>query len=183
MPAVRVVAALTLALLTGNTCANAQRDPRHARDVAIGRCVATDSTRRPHTTAEQFVGKYRLTMVATSGARKGRSTSGSLFLDGHLGNASIALDSVGAIAPGDIGSRDPNRPGVLLVRSPNDSSAAAELMLRFGADANRSDIRAFDSAFLVLLMDSATKAGFSGRWRSGVDTKLSSGYYCADSIA
>jgi hypothetical protein len=131
----------------------------------------------------QLVGEYHLTMVATRGARQGSSTMGSLALDGHAGSASIALDSVGAIAAGDIRSRDPNRPGVMLVRSPNDSSAAGVPMLRFGSDANRPDLRAFDSAYLILLVDVATAAGFSGRWRSGLDTILSSGYFCADLVA
>ena len=183
MPGVRILGAITLALVTGNECAaNAHRDPPAAKDVTVRPCVAVDSTARSRLMAGQFVGEYSLTMVATSGARKGNSATGSLALDGHAGHASIALDSVGAIAAGNIGSRDPNRPGVLLVRRPNDSSAAGDPMLRFGADANRSDSRPFDSAYLILLVDVSTATGFSGRWRSGVNTTLSSGYFCADRV-
>lgn len=184
MPGVPIVGALTLALIIGSGCAaTARHDPPVASDSATTACVAPDSTTRSGATAGQFVGDYRLTMIATSGAHTGGSAAGTLALDGHAGHASIALARVGAVAAGDISSRDPSRPGVLLVRSANDSSAAGAPMLRFGADANRSDIRAFDGAYLIMLVDAATAAGFSGRWRSGVGTSVSSGYFCADRVS
>src|SRR4051812_8025506 len=171
---------LTLALVIGSSgCAPTIRrhDPSGSHGVAATPCVAADGTTRSRAVTGQLVGDYRLTMVATSGARTGRSTIGTLFLDGHLGHASIALESVGAMAAGDIGSRDPTKPGVLLIRPPNDSAASP--MLRFGADANRTDLRPFDGAYLVLVVDATTAAGFSGRWRSGVGTTQSGGYFCA----
>ena len=156
MAAVRTRRALMLALATSGGCAAAvQSDPPAAKDGALTSCAAVDSTTRSAAITGQLVGEYRLTMIATSGARTGGSATGTLTLDGRVGHASIALASVGAVAAGDITSRDPNRPGVMLVRSPNDSSASAP-MLRFGADANRSDIRACDGAYLILLVDAAT---------------------------
>jgi len=181
MSAVRVLGALTLVPLVGSGCAAARRhDPPAADDGVATACIAADSTTRNAAMADPAVGNYRLTMIATSGARTGHSVSGTLAFDGRAGHASMALANVGAVAAGDIGSGDPNRPGVLLVRAPNDSTATP--MLRFGADANRSDIRPFDGAYLVLLVEAATAAGFSGRWRSGVGTAASGGYYCADRV-
>jgi hypothetical protein len=184
MPGARLLGAFAIGLVTVDACAaNPQRAPSAASPVAARPCVAADSTKGLRASALQLAGEFRLTMIATGGARTGRSATGLLTFDGRIGHASIALDSVGAIAAGDIGSRDPNRPGVLLVPAPNDSASAAGPMLRFGADANRTDIRAFDSAYLILLVDAITTAGFSGRWRSGVGTQLSSGHFCADRIA
>jgi hypothetical protein len=183
MPRGRVLGAFAIGLLAIDACAaKPQRAPSTASPVAARPCVASDSTKAPGAIAGQLAGEYRLTMVAGGGARTGKSATGTLTLDGRIGHASIALDSVGAIAAGDIGSRDPNRPGVLLVPAPNDSASPAGPMLRFGADANRTDIRAFDSAYLVLLVDVVRAEGFSGRWRSGVGTQLSNGHFCADRI-
>jgi len=180
MSVLRIVGALTLALITVSACgATVRRDPAVANEGTAAPCTAADSTTRNTAMADPFIGNYRLTMLATSGTRTGSSATGTLAFDGHAGHASIALASVGAVAAGDIGSRDPDRPGVLLIRSPNDSGAAGAPMLRFGADANRSDIRAFDGAYLIMLVDAVTEAGFSGRWRSGVGTAVSGGYYCA----
>ena len=170
-------------VLVGNACAaSVPHDPPIADDATARPCIAVDSTTPPPALSGQLAGNFRLTMIAASGARKGRLAIGSLTLDGHAGHAAIALDSVGAVAAGDIGSRDPSRPGVLLIGAPNDSSDAKP-MLRFGANANRTDIRAFDSAYLILIVDVATASGFSGHWRSGVATAQSSGYYCADRVA
>lgn len=182
MIGLRRLAALPLAL-AGNWCAaNVRREPPATSRVGAKPCMAADSTTGPRAMTRQLDGEYRLTMVATSGARSGSATTGSLTFRGRAGSASIPLDSVGAVAAGDIGSRDPNRPGVLLVSSSRDSSDGKP-MLRFGANANRSDIRAFDSAYLILMVDVADPAGFAGRWRSGVDASHSGGYYCADRVA
>ena len=179
----RVIGALAVRLVVVDACAaTPQHAPSTVSPVAARPCVAADSTKGPSAIAGQLAGEYRLTMVASGGARTGRSATGTLTLDGRIGHASIAVDSVGAIAAGDIGSRDPSRPGVLLVPAPNDSASPAGPMLRFGADANRTDIRAFDSAYLVLLVDVVRPEGFSGRWRSGVGTQLSNGHFCADRI-
>lgn len=172
----RVAFALTFGLTIG--CGVTSRRDPIVVDVAGKPCVAVDSAPRSNLAASPLAGAYRLTMVATSGPRTGRSATGTLALDAHVGHASMALDSVGATAAGDIGSRDPNRPGVMLVSPPNDPSASP--MLRFGADANRTDLRPFDGAYLVLTVDFASAPGFAGRWRSGVGTVLSGGYFCAD---
>ena len=145
MSVARSFGALVFVFLADSGCAAAKRhDPPAADDGVAAPCTAADSTTRNAAMADPFAGDYRLTMIATSGDRTGHSVSGTLTFDGQVGHAAIALATVGAVAAGDIGSRDPNRPGVLLVRSPNDSTGTP--MLRFGADANRSDIRAFDGA-------------------------------------
>ena len=181
MPGGAVFAALTLALIGGGCAAHARHDLPATNAASIRPCIAVDSMTGSDVAAGQLSGEYRLTMVATSGRRSGRSVSGSFALDDHTGYASIALDSVGAIAPGDIGSRDPNAPGVLLLTSTD--SSVTNPTLRFGADANRSDRRMFDGSYSILLVDVATASGFSGRWRSAVNASQSSGYFCADRVA
>ena len=118
-------------------------------------------------------------LVATSGAVAGHSTSGSLSLGPRFGRAAIDLAAVGAVAPGDIASADSAGPGVLIVEPPN-ATGTGSLILRFGADANRSDRQPFDGAHLALFVDAVSPGGINGRWTSGVDTKSAAGYFCAE---
>ena len=121
-------------------------------------------------------------LVATSGALAGHSSSGSLSLGPRFGRAAIDLATVGAVAPGDIASADSAGPGVLVVESPNATGAGA-LILRFGADANRSDRQPFDGAHMALFVDAVSSSGINGRWTSGVDTKSATGYFCAERVS
>jgi hypothetical protein len=127
--------------------------------------------------AKKLSGNYRLTLVATSGAQSGRSTSGSLTLGSRAGHAAIDLGAVGAVAPGDIGSTDAARPGVLVVL-PN-ASAPSPIVLRFGADANTADHQLFDGSHMALFVADATAHGITGRWTSGIDARSAVGYFCA----
>jgi len=143
-------------------------------------CAPPDSSRRTSVQRESLPGEYRLTLVATSGALAGRSTSGSLSLGAHSGRAAIDLASVGAVAPGDIASVDSTRPGVLVVESPTAATRTPPLILRFGADANQSDRQPFDGAHMALFVDAVSPNGINGRWTSGVDARSAAGYFCAE---
>ncbi|MFL5387065.1 MAG: hypothetical protein ACJ8GN_31610 [Longimicrobiaceae bacterium] len=142
--------------------------------------------------ADGLAGDFGLTLVATRGARTGARATGSLHLRRNdagagpapsegvryplVGWAEAPVDSVGAVAPGDVGSREAARPGVLAVEERR--AGRTQLILRFGAEANRGVVR-FDGAYLVLTPAALTADGFAGRWNSGVGGQTASGYFCA----
>ena len=139
--------------------------------------------------AEGLAGDFRLTLVATRSARTGARTTGALHLRRNdagagpapaegvryplYGWAEVAADSVGAVAPGDVGSRDAARPGVLVIQE------RARIILRLGAEANRRDVVRFDGAYFTLVPAAIRADGFAGRWNSGVGGQTASGYFCA----
>jgi len=181
-PALPLLAALALAGWGPAACA--RRAP-----VPAPPCAEVQGALPAGAGAEGLAGDFRLTLVATRGARTGASTTGALHLrrnDAGAGPAPaagvryplhgwarVAVDSVGAVAPGDIGSREAARPGVLVVEEP------ARLILRFGAEANRGGVVRFDGAYLTLVPATITADGFAGRWNSGVAAQEASGYFCA----
>jgi hypothetical protein len=148
--------------------------------------------------AERLAGGYRLTLVATQGPRTGRAVTGELRLSQHSrapegttryplrGTAAIALDSVGAQAPGDIGSGDTARPGVLGVEWRRSGGAmpdpAPQLTLRFGADANGPETGRIEGVYMALVVDSVSANGFAGRWNSGVENRRAAGHFCAERV-
>src|SRR5262245_53422769 len=88
-------------------------------------CASAASTLPADARGDGLAGEYRLTLVSTRGSRAGKSAGGLLRLAPYAapaasgstrtplhGAATIAVDSVGAVAPGSITSTDPARPGV-----------------------------------------------------------------------
>ena len=140
-------------------------------------------------------GNYTLRLVATSGGKRGATSAGTVRLMAHdsarkhvqlpdgttsttytfplYGTAEVDLGSVGAIAPGEIGSDDPAAPGVLVIES------SSGVLLRLGSEANRTGVRRFDGAYTALQVQQVTDKGFAGTWRSGVATEESGGHFCA----
>lgn len=108
------------------------------------------------------------------GERSGADTGMRRVL---FGSASVALDRVGAAAPGNIESDDPARPGVLVLEE--RTPAGARVLLRFGSDANRQDLQPFESRYVVLEPRAADQTAFRGRWRSGLMETEAEGYFCA----
>ena len=173
------------ALLAAFFCAGvacAHRDPSPAVQAsaagAASACAAPDTNTHADVDAARLPGNYRLTLVATSGAQAGRSIAGSLSLGPRVGHATIDIAAVGAVAPGDIGSTDPARPGVLVVL-PN-ASTPSSIILRFGADANTSEHQLFDGSHMALFVADATARGMVGSWTSGVDARSAGGHFCAE---
>jgi hypothetical protein len=145
-------------------------------------------------------GGYRLRMAAITGQNKGAAVDGRLRLEpndtGHLfrsrlpggtrdttarypyfGTAEIDLEAVDAVRPGDLAALDPDAPGVLVIESPN------EVMLRFGSEANRSDVVRFEGGYTVLRVRRIEADGFQGNWSSGGPMPTASGYFCAKRAA
>ncbi len=149
-------------------------------------------TGRPASAAE-LAGRYQLTMVATSGPLGERRATGSLSLTAPdqalaeraaanalpvvlAGAAQLAVDSLGAARTGDLGSTDPMRPGVLVLKQGGPSP---RFLLRLGSESNRQDQQPFEAAYLVLEVGAADSLGFYGTWRSGVTATVAQGYFCA----
>jgi hypothetical protein len=148
-----------------------------------------------------LAGEYRLTLAATRGPHAGRSVTGRLRLVAYdrpiqgagnvlyplHGSAALALDSVGAMAPGDVGAADPARPGVRVMEWQRTDGAPnaprPQVTLRFGAGANGPDAGQIEGTHLALFVDSVAPGGFYGRWDSGTPEQRSAGHFCAERVA
>ena len=176
-------------LLAGCGGANAgQSDPKPCAPVADVVDPALDASR--------LGGEFMLHLVATSGDKPSGSSGGPLKLMPHdsahrrlelpdgsssstytlplYGTTEVDFSAVGAVAPGDPASADPESPGVLVIERPG------QVMLRVGSEANRRGVRRFDGAFTVLRVQQVTNNGFAGTWESGLGTDLSGGHFCAN---
>lgn len=147
--------------------------------------------------SDALAGTYELTLVATSGPRSGEAVSGSLRLRPYgtrpaplaapgvryplFGEADVDLTSVGAVAPGALGSDDPQAPGVLVLEWPRAGAPAGtnEVVLRLGAEGNREERLRFDGTSMALFVDRVDEDRFAGRWRSGAGEELAAGHFCA----
>ena len=141
-------------------------------------CVAEVATLPAATDPASLAGDYDLRLVATQGPAAGMAVTGTIDLAvspaGVRGAATIALDSLGAHRPGDIGSRDSAAPGVLAF--PSDGM----ILLRLGADANRrGGEQRFEAAYTVLDVRRIGEDGFSGTWASGAERVDAEGHFCA----
>lgn len=166
------------------------------------------STALPATaSAEGLAGEYRLKLVASSGAKKGAVAEGTLRLlpqdrtrryrarlGGNVdstvehplfGAAELDLGAVDAVAVGRIDSRDPERPGVLVIERHARPGRAplAEITLRLGSEANRPDRTRFDGGYTAFRVQKAGPEGFAGTWGSGVTGESAAGYFCAVRVA
>ena len=146
-------------------------------------------------------GRYHLVLVATRGAGTGRSEDGTLHLvlqdealrtvpglDGEpisgveqplRGTLTGEPSQLGATVPGDLLSRDPQAPGVVVIRSVDPGGGGESLMLRLGSEANRRGRSAFDEAYTVLRIRAAQEDGFAGDWESGGGEGEAGGHFCA----
>jgi hypothetical protein len=187
---VRGVAAGFAVALAGVVSAGCPAQPA----VAPAPCAPVQATLAAGARAGRLAGEYRLTLVATRGARAGRGAAGRLRLSPYThpvemgggarsplyGTAALVLDSVGATAPGDIGSASVERPGVRVIES---SVPRPQVTLRFGANANGPATGQIEGAHLALFVDSIAPSGFFGRWDSGTPEQRSGGHFCAERVA
>ena len=99
------------------------------------------------------------------------------------GGAELALDSVGAIAAGDIARAEAAAPGVLVMEWQRATpEPAPQITLRFGADANRGGPRRFDGPYLALQVAASERDRFAGIWNSGGGEERAGGYFCAQRV-
>jgi hypothetical protein len=53
------------------------------------------------------------------------------------------------------------------------------IFLRFGSNANRKDVQAFEGPYTVLHVRQLTESGFARTWASGAMRTEAEGYFCA----
>ena len=154
---------------------------------------------RAGATLEGAAGSYLLTLVAPAADGGQVSVSGSLHLEPNepalrvfaegvsaplYGWVEIELQAVGAVEVGAAGSRDPLRPGVLVLEQRPDAAVAPRITLRLGSLANlRTERGAFDGGYLALHVAHVEDERFSGHWVSGVHATRVAGHFCAARVA
>lgn len=90
--------------------------------------------------------------------------------------------AVGAFSPGDSGSRNPDRPGVLLLASPT-AGGESSLILRLGAQVNDRRRTDFDGGHFALRVEwLRADSTFGGTWTSRGGGKQASGSFCAVAV-
>jgi hypothetical protein len=95
------------------------------------------------------------------------------------GRTDLALDSVGAAAPGS-DSANAARPGVLvIVWEQATPQSGLGVTLRFGAEANRPGVVRFDGSFTALHVAALSDSGFAGSWVTGGARPQGGGHFCA----
>ena len=182
-------------------------DERVPASTPIAACIARSGDLPADATLVRGVGRYHLTLVA-AGAGGERSVTGTLELANNepplrrllseggqdpdaivllplYGWAAIDLTAVDALEIGDIGSRDPLQPGVLVMEQRPAPTADVAITLRFGSLANRRDAAgAVDGAYMALHVAHVARSGsFAGTWASGVHARRVSGHFCATRLS
>lgn len=166
-------------------------------------CAPITTELPPASSASHLAGEYRLRLVATSGAKKGVATDGTLSLEpqsGPLryrtrlgggrdstvlhplyGAAEVDLAAVDAVSVGSITSRDPLQPGVLVMERHAGAGRppATEIVIRLGSEANRSDRQRFDGGYTALRVRQLGPGRLAGSWSSGISGEQAAGYFCA----
>ena len=165
-------------------------------------CVEQDGSLDSGVTLREAAGSFRLTLVTGSGDGRQRATTGTLHLQPNppdlrslaaedaatdeavsvplYGWAAVALQPVGALEVGDLGSQDPLSPGVLVLEQRPAYAAPVAITLRLGSVANRRDGRtAVDGGYTALHVTRVEESGgFSGTWTSGVHGRRVEGHFC-----
>lgn len=175
---------------------NDATEARSATGSDLLECTVEQRSLASDVSSADWAGAYTVALLATDGAR----VDGALTLVPQseelqtiigpggepapntriplYGWIDVDLAAMGAVVPGDAGSRDPEAPGVALLES-RMGDQAPDILLRIGSEANQRGVIRFDGAFTVLRVTEAGTDGFRGRWNSGVGTQRSEGTFCA----
>lgn len=186
--------AWAVCLLLSAACAGRQQAAAPACEPVVGG-LASDAA------AARLAGQYGLTVVATSGDETGGRSVGRLWLmrqDSSLwtvgmpggvpdtsawaplyGATDVDLATVGALRLGDLMSRDPTKPGVLVLERRAEADVPPSIVLRLGSLANQRDVVRFDGGYTALRVRDITAHGFRGSWASGTMGAQAEGYFCA----
>ncbi len=154
-------------------------------------------------TLSDRAGRYRLTLVANSGAADSGSTSGDSGSAAHLvvsglltlrqqaqqgqqtrtpeppDDPSTPLYGFTDIDPRSVGAHRVGDPGSKDPSAPGvlvlerEEYGRRVITLRLGSQANRRDLVRYDGAYTVLRVKEIDKGGFAGSWRSGGGLDLS----------
>jgi len=185
----RWIRLVALGFLAGCAAPRARPDPAAA-------CRPVDGVLPPGTSTSPLAGTFDFTLVATDGARAGRSVTGRLQLvpqdsglmavEGAMqsfrGATDVVPDSVGAVRMGSLAAADPNDPGVAVYEQ-HAPSGALTVVVRLGSASNARGPQPFDAGFTTLFVRRIADAGFAGGWRSSAGStfpiRQAQGYFCA----
>lgn len=173
-----LIATLGLAAAAG-ACAS-------LRGIAATECARVEAALEPGASLEPLAGDFALTLVATSGPRRGESVAGGLRLRAAppgrsavlVGTTAIALDSVGALRLGDAEATDPGAPGVAVYEF-RSAGGAPTVTVRIGSQTTSESVERYDGGYTVLRVRRITPGGFYGRWESGLGVRDWGGHFCA----
>ncbi|MCH7890209.1 MAG: hypothetical protein IH921_01780 [Gemmatimonadetes bacterium] len=162
-------------------------------------CVRPEGVLAADASLEGRAGDYRLRMIEEVDGNPARTAEGSLVLLNQVeslrqfegtaggpipgvtsplfGTTDVNVEAVGAVRVGNLSSRNPASPGVLVIES--ETGTSPSILLRLGSDANRRDLVRFDGGYAVLRVVEITAESFSGTWSSGARGPDSEGFFCA----
>jgi hypothetical protein len=168
-----------------------------AGESAAGACRPVEGRLDASADTRDMSGRYVLTLIATGGARTGRTATGLLTLlpqDSALvaaerasqplrGATDIALDSVGAVRMGDLATDDPAAPGVGVYEQRAPGTNLPTVVVRLGSGSNARGPQPFDAGHTTLYVRRITRDGFAGGWASSAGStypmRRAQGYFCA----
>jgi hypothetical protein len=99
-----------------------------------------------------------------------------------FGATDVDLTEVGAVQVGSIESRDPSRPGVIVLERHTASAdePVTQIILRLGSDANRRDRLRFDGGYTALYVREISGERLAGDWASSAGrSQETRGHFCA----
>jgi hypothetical protein len=101
-----------------------------------------------------------------------------------FGTTDVDLPAVGAVKVGSTTSRDPTRPGVVVLerRTTTEAGPATQITLRLGSEANRREVTRFDGGYTALYVREISGDRFAGEWASGVGRTQTRGHFCATRV-
>ena len=189
-----VVAAMSFTVACAGGPGQSDGEPSEGRgaqtpgsgEAIVQACVPVEHSLVATSTLASMAGTYSLTLM--SGAEMPVSAEGRLTLaevpaalremggaaTPLAGSTDVDVQAVGALRMGDLGSTDPNAPGVLVIET-----APTNILLRLGSESNRRDEASFDGGYTILTVHRIANGGFDGNWRSGSRDGTTRGYFCA----
>lgn len=167
----------------------------------VAMCSPQDVPLAADASFDARAGEYRLILVATSGDSAGREVSGTLWLEANdstarqfarpggapdptvtvplFGWTDVPVLGVAALELGDLSSREPARPGVLVLEQRFRPTVPPSITVRLGSIANNRGVAPFDGGYTALRVGWLEESGgFGGRWASGVRSEQAAGHFC-----
>ncbi len=97
-----------------------------------------------------------------------------------FGWTDVAVLGVDALELGDLSSREPERPGVLVLEQRSQPTGPPSITVRLGSIANNRGVAPFDGGYTALRVGWLEESsGFGGSWASGVRNEQAGGHFCA----
>jgi hypothetical protein len=184
----RIARAALAGAFVATACARQSAPAAGETSASAATCLALTDSLPADTDIHTIAGSFRLQLVGTGGAASGRHVSGRLDLpaashDSLMGTATIALDSVGAAAPGPR-PRD-NQYLVTALKWRATATGRPNITIRFGGLAAPAGTQVIEGAHMALAVSSIWNGGLRGTWSSGTGDPMipgAAGHFCAERV-